>query len=166
MLPEILSIIFHEPATNILPHGATMYSFVVTFFFLTYYLNRPCVYCSILLLILFVSSCYWSDSCFFDLNADWFEPRHISSVLSNPLDATVSHNVPAVSGGGVQGGGRSLGEEEVGFLVGVVNETVKAAGAAAVGGMRRNSGVGLEWIRSWLGGREWRVPCLDVNIRL
>ena len=27
-------------------------------------------------------------------------------------------------------------------------------------------GVGLEWLRSWLGRSEWSLPCLDVKIRL
>src|ERR1700709_2546765 len=34
---------------------------------LTYILNRPCIYCSLLLVILFASSCHWSNRCFFDL---------------------------------------------------------------------------------------------------
>ncbi|CAK7269902.1 hypothetical protein SEPCBS119000_003811 [Sporothrix epigloea] len=28
------------------------------------------------------------------------------------------------------------------------------------------SGIGMEWLRSLLGRREWRIDCLDVNIRL
>ncbi|SCO80420.1 uncharacterized protein FRV6_04633 [Fusarium oxysporum] len=50
-------------------------AFIFLFFICTYFLNRPCVYCSILLLILFLTSCNWSDRCFFDLGSNWFLPR-------------------------------------------------------------------------------------------
>ncbi len=28
------------------------------------------------------------------------------------------------------------------------------------------TGIGLEWVRSLLGRREWTIPCVDVAIRL
>ena len=28
------------------------------------------------------------------------------------------------------------------------------------------TGLGLEWLRSLLGKREWTLPCVDVKIRL
>lgn len=28
------------------------------------------------------------------------------------------------------------------------------------------TGIGLGWIRSFLGARQWRVPCVDVYVRL
>ncbi|KAL8844107.1 MAG: hypothetical protein Q9176_001513 [Flavoplaca citrina] len=140
--------------------------FVVTFFLLTYFLNRPCVYCSILLLVLFISSCYWSDHCFFDIHSNWFEPRHISSPMSNPLSQA-------------QGGPNNWNATEQGvssFLMDTVNETANALGSAAVDAIKRRTtvpnrsdewtGVGVEWLRSWLGAREWKVPCLNVHIRL
>lgn len=134
-------------------------SFVVSFFFLTYFLNRPCVYCSILLLILFVSSCYWSDHCFFDIHSNWFEPRHLSSPLPNPLPQA--------------GSAKHHNTEELSFLTAVVNDTGVALAGATIQELKRRmaskpewTGIGLEWIRSWLGAREWRLPCLDVYIRL
>ncbi|KAL8759433.1 MAG: hypothetical protein Q9184_003627 [Pyrenodesmia sp. 2 TL-2023] len=136
--------------------------FVISFFVLTYFLNRPCIYCSVLLLILFISSCYWSDQCFFDIHSNWFEPRHISSTGPNPLSEA----------GGPPGHVNFTGEE-ASFLVQTVNETASALAGAAVEGLKRRAqirsewtGVGMEWIRSWLGAREWRVPCLDIYIRL
>jgi hypothetical protein len=70
-----------------------------------------------------------------------------------------------------------VGESEAGFLIGVVNETAKALGKAAAEGAGRMVGttaasvesVGALWnegVRSWVRGRVWRVPCLDVYIRL
>lgn len=137
--------------------------FVVSFFFLTYFLNRPCVYCSVLLLILFVSSCYWSDHCFFDIHSNWFEPRHLSSPLPNPLSHASDYSVSA----------GEYNSGEVSFMVAAINQTATALAGAAVEEIKRRvdvrpewTGIGVEWIRSWLGAREWRLPCLDVYIRL
>lgn len=54
-----------------------------------------------------------------------------------------------------------------------INETASVLAGAAVEEMRRRmipraewTGFGLGWIRSWLGGREFRLPCLDVYVRL
>ena len=132
---------------------------MVSFFFLTYFLNRPCVYCSILLLILFVSSCYWSDHCFFDIHSNWFEPRHLSSPLPNPISHATTPVIQSAETGS--------------FLVTAIADTGIALAGAAMKEVRRQvapkaewTGIGMGWIRSWLGAREWRVPCLDVYIRL
>ncbi len=136
--------------------------FVVSFFFLTYFLNRPCVYCSVLLLILFISSCYWSDHCFFDIHSNWFEPRHLSSPLPNPLTQASERSGSATN----TSGGAS-------FLATAINQTATALATAVAEEVGRKidirpewTGIGVEWIRSWLGAREWRLPCLDVYIRL
>ena len=55
-----------------------------------------------------------------------------------------------------------------------INETVSTlAGAALEETKRRMSappagwtGAGLGWMRSWLGARQWRIPCVDVYVRL
>lgn len=147
--------------------------FVLTFFTLTYFLNRPCIYCSFLLFVLFLSSCSWSSSCWIDFSSpsSFFTPRHLSSPLPNPLAAS--------SLGGGTGHNATCGDNDIGeFLGSVVNETAQALGSAAMQEVKRwvpgtgNSeetawtGMGLEWLRSWLGGREWRLPCLDVYVRL
>lgn len=56
------------------------------------------------------------------------------------------------------------------------NSTAKGlAGAALEGAQQRLgveskpeewTGVGLEWLRSLLGRREWTLPCVDVKVRL
>lgn len=52
----------------------------------------------------------------------------------------------------------------------MANSTVKAlAGAAAdeIAARRAEwTGLGLEWLRSLLGKREWRIECMDIYIRL
>ncbi|PLB45419.1 hypothetical protein P170DRAFT_478385 [Aspergillus steynii IBT 23096] len=162
--------------------------FIISFVTLTYVLHRPCIYCSALLLILFISSCHWSDRCFFDLRGDWFAPRftttsgtvlpagsdlHSSSFYS-PANAsmlapsetlaeyvwdTVNTTTKALAGAVVDEAQRRL----------ALNGTSAAADAA--GGMsdlRQDewTGIGLEWLRSLLGRREWTLPCVDVKIRL
>ncbi|KAE8134028.1 bladder cancer-related protein BC10-domain-containing protein [Aspergillus pseudotamarii] len=139
--------------------------FIVSFVTLTYILHRPCIYCSALLLILFISSCHWSDRCFFDLRGDWFAPRYSS-------DPSASLVVP--------------NETVAGYILETVNTTTKtlagvvvdeaqrrlalngSSAAAGMGGLGQEewTGVGLEWLRSLLGRREWTIPCVDVKVRL
>ena len=63
--------------------------------------------------------------------------------------------------------------EEVSFLMSAINDTGAVLAGAAMEELKRKmtpraewTGIGMEWIRSWLGAREWRLPCLDVYIRL
>ncbi|KAI5800279.1 hypothetical protein DFH27DRAFT_482552, partial [Peziza echinospora] len=114
-------------------------AFIVMFLISTYFFHRPCVYCSLLMLTLFTSSCYWSDRCFLDSNnGHWFEPRILTT-------ATAAYH--SLTSGGNVGGGMDSG---VGDGTGVQVWT----------------GIGLEWLRSLVGRREWRLPCVDVNVRL
>jgi hypothetical protein len=133
--------------------------FIFLFFVCTYFLNRPCVYCSFLLLILFASSCHWSDHCFFDFSSNWFEPRHPSSVISPEVI-----NSSALSN-------KTL--EQISIYAGALNNTAAALAGTALEEAKRQfamrtewTGIGVEWLRSLLGRREWRVPCVDVYIRL
>ncbi|KAH6645903.1 bladder cancer-related protein BC10-domain-containing protein [Truncatella angustata] len=131
-------------------------AFIFLFFVCTYFLNRPCVYCSVLLLILFVTSCYWSDRCFFDFSSNWFAPR---SSPSSYYDCA--------------GNCTTVLEGEKGFnetALDMLNTTATAlVGAAADELTKRKAewtGLGIEWLRSLLGRREWTIECMDVNIRL
>ena len=118
-------------------------AFIFLFFVCTYFLNRPCVYCSFLLLILFLTSCNWSDRCFFDFSSNWFQPRPPATAKGDDFNAAA---------------------------VEVLNTTASAlAGAAAEELARRRAewtGLGMEWLRSLLGRREWRIECMDIYIRL
>lgn len=68
-----------------------------------------------------------------------------------------------------------------GYVVEAMNTTTKALTGAAVEEVQRRfstggdgdgqegwewAGVGLEWLRSLLGRREWTIPCVDVKVRL
>lgn len=55
-------------------------------------------------------------------------------------------------------------------VAGMLNTTVGALATAATEQAALAkiewTGLGLEWLRSLLGRREWRVDCLDLYIRL
>ncbi|PGH15504.1 hypothetical protein AJ80_05521 [Polytolypa hystricis UAMH7299] len=134
--------------------------FILFFVTTTYLIHRPCIYCSALLVILFLSSCHWSDRCFLDFKGDWFAPRFSSSTTT-----TAPSQDAAATG---------LAE----YVLDVVNTTTTALAGAAFDEARRHlsleggaqqpewTGMGLEWLRSLLGKREWTLPCVDVKVRL
>ncbi|KAH8820558.1 bladder cancer-related protein BC10-domain-containing protein [Xylogone sp. PMI_703] len=147
--------------------------FIFLFFICTYFLNRPCVYCSFLLLILFASSCHWSDHCFFDFSSNWFEPRY--SYSSSYLQSSASAAAVGGSGNATAGGNDfNYTSEYLSMVLGTFNQTAVAIAGSALDEARRRvagsrpewTGIGVEWLRSLLGKREWRVPCVDVYIRL
>lgn len=150
-------------------------SFIFLFFVCTYFLNRPCVYCSFLLLILFLTSCNWSDRCFFDFSSNWFQPRPTTG--SNHVSLPISTSWLASTFGG-EGANATISTESGDdlnttislVLADVVNTTAGAfAGAVAEQAARTKTewtGLGMEWLRSLLGKRDWRIDCLDVYVRL
>ena len=141
--------------------------FILLFFLCTYFLNRPCVYCSFLLLILFASSCHWSDHCFFDFSntSNFF----LSPSYSYPPSASeLIFGANGNNGTVVDGDSRNLGDMLL--IASTLNETAKALALAAFEEARRMrpewTGIGVGWLRSLLGRREWRLPCVDVYVRL
>ncbi|KAI8724470.1 hypothetical protein NCS52_00016200 [Fusarium sp. LHS14.1] len=126
-------------------------AFIFLFFICTYFLNRPCVYCSILLLILFLTSCNWSDRCFFDFGSNWFLPRPGTPTHIPEVDdaATVDFNSTVFD---------------------MVNTTASAIAKAASEDLAARraewTGLGIEWLRNLLGKREWRIDCMDIYVRL
>lgn len=130
--------------------------FVFLFFVCTFLLNRPCVYCSFLLIILIASSCNWSDHCFFDFSKNWFEPTSTGSYYG-----TSNSSLAGMAFEGAMKWGS------------VANDTASAIGVIAaqeaqkaLPGRPEWTGIGLGWLRSLLGRREWTLPCVDVKIRL
>ena len=125
-------------------------AFIFLFFVCTYFLNRPCVYCSFLLLILFLTSCNWSDRCFFDFGSNWFQPQPASRAAPPGLDDAANATADAVA-----------------EMIGSTATALATAAAEQVARARVEwTGLGVEWLRSLLGRREWRIECLDVYIRL
>jgi len=118
--------------------------YLVLFISATYFLNRPCVYCSLLLFILVVA--------LFDFHTPWFDaPLSDSAELA--LNGTVA--------------------ETAGVLAQAANHTAQAVVKNAVDGLRGKMGMGqasegqsYEFVKGLLGKKEWRIQCLDVLIRV
>ncbi|KAL4868274.1 hypothetical protein BDV12DRAFT_170065 [Aspergillus spectabilis] len=159
--------------------------FLISFVTLTYLLHRPCIYCSALLVILFASTCNWSDRCFLNLRADWFAPRYAPYDAVNNLSVAGqhSHNASASSSSLLGLENESL----AGYVMETVNNTAKALASAVVDETQRRlfvgdsecpsgapttgaadelTGFGLEWLRSLVGRKEWTLPCVDVKVRI
>ena len=63
--------------------------------------------------------------------------------------------------------------EQASIYLAAMNNTALALAGTALEEAKRKlamrtewTGIGVEWLRSLLGRREWRVPCVDVYIRL
>ncbi|KAK4173696.1 bladder cancer-related protein BC10-domain-containing protein [Triangularia setosa] len=134
--------------------------FIFLFFICTYFLNRPCVYCSFLLLILFLTSCNWSDHCFFDFGSNWFQPRLAASYIY----------LPTIPGWNATTDVTATPSATTGVVTDVLNTTAGALATATADKIAQTrvewTGLGLEWLRSLLGKREWEIDCLDLHIRL
>ncbi|KAK0625855.1 hypothetical protein B0T14DRAFT_561816 [Immersiella caudata] len=142
-----------------IPTNASL-SFIFLFFVCTYFLNRPCPYCSFLLLILFLTSCNWSDRCFFDFGGNWFQSQPGASYV----------NLPAAADNLTQAATGDINATVTAVVADMLNTTVGALATAATDKIAQTkvewTGLGLEWLRSLLGRREWRIDCLDLYIRL
>jgi len=126
----------------------------------TYALQRPCVYCSILLFVLVFS--------LFDFRANWFEPRWPASTTtaSETLSSFVSGNA-TVSDAML---------ETASLALSAINGTGGSLASAALEGVKRRMGGGhattpsnsngFEWLRSLVDKKQFRIPCVDVIVRL
>jgi len=126
--------------------------YLVLFISATYFLNRPCVYCSLLLAILVVS--------LFDFQTAWFEPQLPTEESATSKNVTASFRDP-------------LGET-ASIIASAVNSTAEIMIKTAVDTIRRKTppvpqvsgGAGFEWAKGLVGKKEWRIPCLDVLVRI
>ncbi|KAF2711213.1 hypothetical protein K504DRAFT_501130 [Pleomassaria siparia CBS 279.74] len=128
--------------------------YLVLFISATYFLNRPCVYCSLLLFILVVA--------LFDFHTPWFESP-LSAGSAGPVEAAINGTSPLAD----------TVFEKAGILVSAANSTARAMIKAAVDGVKGKfteeeqgsaaAGASYEWVS---GLKEWRIPCLDVLVRI
>ncbi|KAK5992053.1 hypothetical protein PT974_05449 [Cladobotryum mycophilum] len=132
-------------------------AFIFLFFICSYFLNRPCVYCSVLLLILFLTSCNWSDRCFFDFSSNWFLPRP-AAITTQLLSPAAAHDAHVHA---------DTFNSTVADMLNTTARTLVGAAAEEVAALRSEwTGLGVEWLRTLLGKREWRIDCMDIYIRL
>ncbi|OCK85311.1 hypothetical protein K432DRAFT_439407 [Lepidopterella palustris CBS 459.81] len=127
--------------------------YLVLFISATYFLNRPCVYCSLLLAILIVS--------LFDFHTAWFEPE-----LPSEQNSSFTSNAASSL--------RDTTLETASIIASAVNNTTETMVRAAVDAVRQKAssvpqvsgGAGFEWAKGLVGKKEWRIPCLDVLVRI
>lgn len=139
--------------------------YTLTFLSAYFYLQRPCVYCSILLFILVFSV--------FDFSADWFEPRWnmSTSAVSETAAAYLSGNATLTE----------VALETAGLAMSLINGTGGSLASAALDGVKRkaegnatsavvagipNGISAFEWLRNILDKRQYRIQCLDVVVRI
>lgn len=93
---------------------------------------------------------------------NWFEPRWVGGLISG------SSRNGGLAGGGEGSNGQDNDNGEMAFLADIVSNTVSGLGGVVVRGVAdaHSSGIGLGWARRMLGGGEWRVPLLGVDVRL
>jgi hypothetical protein len=119
-------------------HASPVY--LILFISATYFLNRPCVYCSLLLFILVVA--------LFDFHTPWFDAP-LSDGAELALNGTEAGVLVQAANATVTAVGRNVVEGVRGRLGG--------DGSAAQS---------QEWVKGLLGRREWKIQCLDVLIRV
>ncbi|KAF2734160.1 hypothetical protein EJ04DRAFT_512664 [Polyplosphaeria fusca] len=125
--------------------------YLILFLSATYFLNRPCVYCSFLLLILVIA--------LFDFQSAWFETPLPNDTSSTPLNGTSPF--------------RDNIFETASVMASAVTNTAQALVKAAVDGLTEKAVVSTqaenaqvyEWTKGLVGKKEWRIPCLDVLVR-
>ncbi|KAF2861217.1 hypothetical protein K470DRAFT_215669 [Piedraia hortae CBS 480.64] len=137
--------------------------YVALFLFATYALQRPCVYCSILLFVLVFS--------LFDFSTNWFEsPWGHSDGFTGVDNATFDAKNITVNG--------SMILDAAGLAFAALNNTngTGTINGTTVDELRRKLALvsltdaavsGFEALRTSLQGRfQLRLPCLDAVIRL
>lgn len=135
-------ITLHSPHTDLLrlrTNASPVY--LVLFISATYFLNRPCVYCSLLLFVLVVA--------LFDFHTPWFDPP-----LPDTAGLALNETTPLL--------------ETASVFVQAAANTAQEIVKGAVDGLRgkANAGAMNEWVKGLLGKKEWKIQCLDVLIRI
>ncbi|KAF7195649.1 hypothetical protein HII31_02967 [Pseudocercospora fuligena] len=139
--------------------------YILCFLSAFYWLQRPCVYCSILLFVLVFS--------IFDFSADWFEPRWngdataltktVASFLGgNSTFTEVALETASLAVSAINGTGGSLASSA---MDNVRIRMASEAGSAVITTLP-NGLSAFEWIRNILDKRQLRIPCLGVVVRI
>ena len=139
--------------------------YVVLFLATNYWLQRPCVYCSILLFVLCAS--------LIDFKADWFEPRWQPSMESS---LSASETLPSFISGNATVTDAVL--ETASLAISALNGTGGSLVSAAMNSAKRRVGGGasnssgsatldfFSVVKSAMEKWQVRIPCLGVVVRL
>ncbi|KAK9382062.1 uncharacterized protein V2V93DRAFT_366343 [Kockiozyma suomiensis] len=126
------------PTTGASPH------FLAVLLLSLFFFHRPCVYCSLILVALFSSSCYFADHCFIDTNnGNLFLPR-----LFLPADLASKPSVVF----------DALSERAI-----INSMSIKPLFRKSVGAVANASATASGIVQA---AREIRIPCVAVKVRL
>lgn len=137
--------------------------YFILFVSATYYLNRPCIYCSLLLTILVF--------CVYDFHNNWFEAQLPSTLSTDTPQASFAQEA---AGQGPNGVIQNAVMESASIVASIANSTASGVVQSAVSAMKRKLSLEVqppvqisvgEWLRELLGKKEWRIPCIDVSVR-
>lgn len=157
--------------------------YVVLFLLAHYRLSGACVYCSVsahdpratlqrsslfqILLFVLVFS-------LFDFSADWFEPRwngdfvgSISSTTASFISGNATFTealveTASIAVSAINGTGGSLASAAMDGL----KHKMTGTSSSAITANATNGTSGFEWLRGALDKYHFRIPCLDVTVRL
>lgn len=128
--------------------------FLILFLSTNYFLNRPCVYCSLLLAVLVVA--------LFDFNVDWFASPW--ERIQESYAANQTQKLSTFS--------RTFGKS-ASLLASAANTTAEAvlnlaATRSAAKATERSlwSLIGLNWLKEAIADGELRIDCLNAVIRM
>jgi hypothetical protein len=165
---------------------------LTTLLILTYILNKPCAYCSLLLVILFASSCHWSGRCFWGtpfFGAEDIPGTTNSSALESswiPYFLPRLYTIPSSAATISSSNTTAATDDLTSFLLDLTNSTISTLAASAASSIAESTGalatkfappvsippssaaggVGTQWLRNLLGAGEWTLPCVNIKLVL
>jgi hypothetical protein len=108
------------------------------------------VYCSLLLTVLVISV--------YDFHNNWFEPQ------ANPASLSQAGNKTTTA---------TALEDNLAVATSVLQSAAASVVQLATEGFARKTGLNMqpqisvaEWLKEILGKKEWRIPCIDVAVRI
>jgi hypothetical protein len=131
--------------------------YLILFLSATYFLNRPCVYCSLLLFILVVA--------LFDFHTPWFEPplsSESAAELNNATTAPFRDGLIETAAVFAQ----AANQTAQALIKTAVDAVRERASGSTVDALYGNGTAGYEWVKGLMGKKEWRIQCLDVLVRV
>lgn len=146
-----------RPDINSLPNRSSAPPlYLLLFLSATYILQRPCVYCSLLLAILILV--------LFDFNKNWFEPQ----LETSPTEMTSPHTNTTSAVQDVLQDSLTMATTILNGTAGVVADAVATSFTKTTTEESSTTWalLGGEWLKTIFDKRELRIPCVNAVLRL
>lgn len=133
-------------------------------------ITRPCLYCSLLLIILFAS--FWGGalmpenaSLFNDQAWLLFVPR-LYTIPATSTNETVASFAIDLANSTVSTLGSAAVSSAVESGADILSKLTSMTGSSAMSTSMGAGGVGTGWLKTLLGRSEWTLPCVNVKVVL